>query len=159
MHEEISERFWKKTAYAPEPHPLLGTHCLEWQGDKTNGYGRVRVGSRSDGTRRRARAHRVSFEMKEGRPVPHGANVTQTCNNHACVLWDHLELASKAPAAVGSDHYKAKLTEEDVQYMRNMCASSTKDTLQDKKRYLIEEYKIDRCYLNDILGKRVWKHC
>lgn len=159
MHEEISERFWKKCAYAELPHPELGNHCLEWQGDKTNGYGRVRIGSRSDNSRRRARAHRVSWEMKEGISIPYGANVTQKCDNHACVLWDHLELAEGPPASHGSDHYKAKLSEEDVRYMRTMCASSTPETLQDKKRFLIGEYNIDRCYLNDILAKRVWKHC
>jgi len=92
-------------------------------------------------------------------PIPHGANVTQTCHNKACCNGEHLELAAGPPAVHGSEHYKAKLTEEDVQYMRKMCDASTKDTLQDKKRYLIEEYSIDRCYLNDILARRVWKHC
>jgi len=158
MHEEISERFWKKCAYAEMPHPELGTHCLEWKGDKTNGYGRVRIGSRSDNTRRRARAHRVSYEMKEG-PIPEGANVTQKCHNKACVLWDNLELAGGPAAVAGSDHHKAKLTEADVQYMRSVCEASTADTLQDKKRYLMKEYSIDRPYLNDILARRAWKHC
>lgn len=158
MHEEISERFWKKTAYEATPHPTLGTHCLLWTGDKTGGYGRVRIGSRTDGTRRRARAHRVSYEMMVG-PIPHGADVRQKCKNKACVHWDHLELAGEAPASRGSDHHRSKLTEEDVRYMRAVCTASTPDTLQAKKKFLMEEYSIDRPYLNDILARRVWKHC
>lgn len=153
MHEEISERFWKKTAYEATPHPILGTYCLLWTGDKTRGYGRVRIGSRTDGTRRRARAHRVCYEMMVG-PIPHGANVTQKCGNKACVNHEHLELVLEDPPSDAPE-----IVEEDVQYMRAVCKVSTPETLQDKKEFLMDEYSIDRPYLDDILARRTWQHC
>lgn len=37
--------------------------CWEWQGSKRRGYGRMIVGSRTDGTRRSESAHRISYEI------------------------------------------------------------------------------------------------
>lgn len=110
-----------------------------------------------DNSRRRARAHRVSYEMMIG-PIPEGGGVKQKCFNHACVSPGHLELILSA-SSCEADRNRAKLTETDIQYMRGMCDLSTPDTLHSKKAFLVEEYSIDHLYLDDILSKSVWKYC
>jgi HNH endonuclease len=71
--------------------------CWEWQGVKDPcGYGRLTIGSRTDGTRQPAAcAHRVAYEMWVGE-VPDDSHVLHKCDNPACVRPDHLWLGSNA---------------------------------------------------------------
>lgn len=65
--------------------------CLEWGGHTYNGYGRIGVGSRSDGSNRNAVAvHRVAYEILVG-PVPADLDLDHLCRNRACWRPDHLE--------------------------------------------------------------------
>ena len=65
--------------------------CWVYTGGLTcHGYGRVGIGSLTDGTRRGALAHRVLYEIRVG-PVPAGWDLDHLCRKPACVNPEHLE--------------------------------------------------------------------
>jgi hypothetical protein len=65
--------------------------CWEWQGCRDgNGYGRISVGSRADGTRRTTYAHRVAYGAFVA-PVPDDLVLDHLCRNPPCCNPEHLE--------------------------------------------------------------------
>jgi hypothetical protein len=112
-------------------HTLLNevSGCWEWVGSKRNGYGRMIVGSRTDGTRRSASAHRVSYELTYGE-IPEGMEVCHKCDNPCCVNPDHLFLGTKQDNAadrdakgrnivfIGEEQPRSKLTKKAVKDAR-----------------------------------------
>lgn len=78
-----ASRFWPKVDKTGD--------CWEWTAGKTKaGYGKFRVGSQTDGTRRLAEAHRWAYEHSVG-PIPEGLELDHLCRNRACVNPAHLE--------------------------------------------------------------------
>lgn len=71
--------------------PLTG--CWFWLGTISNGYGRLSLGRRKEGTRRSALAHRIAYEMARG-PIPDGLVIDHLCRQRSCVNPDHMELVS-----------------------------------------------------------------
>lgn len=80
----LPERFLSKVAMSP------GGACWEWTAGTANGYGRFRVGSMKDGSRRNIGAHVFSYMECVG-PVPDGLELDHLCRNPRCVRPDHLE--------------------------------------------------------------------
>lgn len=84
----LAVRFWSRV--------VRGPGCWLWMGTTdTCGYGRLVVGSRTDGTRRLAGAHRIAYALAAG-PIPAGGQVLHRCDTPACVRPDHLFLGTQA---------------------------------------------------------------
>ena len=78
-------RFWSKVEVA-QPDD-----CWLWLGSSDSlGYGGLRVGSRTDGTRRMVAAYRLSYEHFIGQ-IPEGLSLDHLCRNPSCVNPEHLE--------------------------------------------------------------------
>lgn len=65
--------------------------CWLWNGAiNERGYGFLKVGSRTDNSRRTVKAHRFAYETVVG-PVPDGLELDHLCRNRSCVNPLHLE--------------------------------------------------------------------
>ena len=105
------------------------TGCWEWQGSKRNGYGRMIVGSRTDGTRRSKSAHRVAYELYHGE-IPNGMEICHKCDNPCCVNPSHLFIGTRQDniddrerkgrniTFIGEEQPRAKLTKKSVKDAR-----------------------------------------
>lgn len=70
----VQKRLMRRTEYNES------SGCWEWFGSKRNGYGRMIIGSRTDGTRKSVSAHRISYELTYGE-IPIGMEVCHKCDN------------------------------------------------------------------------------
>lgn len=86
--------------------------CWLWLGQTvTGGYGRITVGSRSDGTRRKVLVHRAAYEAVYG-PVPEGLTLDHfVCDNPSCcnpdhvrpaTMWENTRRSPSSPTAVNA---------------------------------------------------------
>jgi len=151
----LAERFWAKVRKSDG--------CWEWTAHcntTRHPYGRILVGSRRDGTRRMATAHRVSWELHFG-AIPEGMCVCHRCDNPRCVRPDHLFLgtqieniadmkAKKRARSVGA-RTRAKLTWADVDTIRSELA---RGALQED---LARRFGVRQPAISDIKHNKKWK--
>ena len=145
-----AERFWSRVQKGPN------NHCWIWIAGKQHGYGILRVGGRC------VRAHRYSFMLNSGEPIPEGMNVLHKCDNPACVRPDHLFLGTqednnhdrsrKNRNAKGETRKNAKLTTEDVVRIRELAAAGI------PRRTLMHMFGISGTTVNNIKRRVDWKH-
>lgn len=82
----LQEAFWSRVdRRGPD-------ECWEWRGHLNgDGYGLL-----SRGVGPPIRAHRVSWEMHNGRPIPTGLIVRHSCDNPPCINPNHLLIGTRA---------------------------------------------------------------
>jgi hypothetical protein len=148
----VEERFWR---YVDKTGP-----CWVWTGAKSDlGYGNFTslLGDRL--------THRLSWMFCNG-PIPDGLSVLHRCDNPPCCNPDHLFLGTQLenihdaiakgrmsndhPRPKGSQHGMAKLTEDDVLYIR----SSSETNLQLAERFRLSGGSV----IWGIRNRKTWRH-
>lgn len=80
---KLLAKFWRKVRRDTE------SGCWLWEGkNKKDGYGHLTL--RFNGKKSSAYAHRISFELANGR-IKSGLVIDHLCRNHSCVNPAHLE--------------------------------------------------------------------
>lgn len=173
------ERFYAKVdknGPIPAHCPELGP-CHVWTACRlADGYGRFSIGSRTEGTRRTAPAHRVAFFLAHGRwPEPLACH---HCDNRGCVNTAHLfegddadnaaDMVAKGRGATGERNGaytrphsrrrgelngRSKLTEQDVRDIRANYA-----LCRVTKTELARRFGVGRTTLGQIIRGEIWVH-
>ena len=127
MRKSVEERFWEKV-------DKRGVNdCWFWTATRTPaGYGHFRLGSQTDGTRRKEMSHRLAYMLTTGNEIPKGAVIMHACDNPPCCNPAHLSVgtyAENGKAAYdrkrristikpGESSPRAVLTAKDVEYIQ-----------------------------------------
>jgi hypothetical protein len=150
MIVDINDRFWNKVDIkSPD-------ECWLWRATKTSfGYGSFRVGSATDGTRRKEMAHRIAFMLANNIEIPKGKVIMHSCDVPACVNPAHLSIGThgdnnrdarqkgrvKSTVEGGEKHPRARLTWDIVRYLRN--EGRTRSLKELSKQFKVAESTID----------------
>jgi hypothetical protein len=147
--EGLRDRFMEKVA----PEPING--CWIWAGSKTkDGYGMFFDGVKT------ARAHRVAYRLWHG-PIRQGMSVLHKCDNPSCVNPTHLFLGTqkdnvddmrqknRATNVRGTQHGRAKLTEDQVKAIR---------TDGRKQKEIAMAYGVSHGLVSLIKRRVIWAH-
>lgn len=152
----VERRFWM---FVPTDRPP--DSCWLWEGSlNAYGYGRIHSGGRPNS--RCLMAHRLSWEIHSGRPIPEGMVVCHECDTPRCVNPAHLfvashavnmaDMASKGRQQHGERHAHAKLTAAQVCEIRRLCVDG--ETAAD----LAVKFKVSKTLITNVLRREGWRH-
>ena len=135
----LSERFWEKVAIG-EPD-----ECWEWEAYRQeNGYGTIKKNRKDIG------AHRVSWELENGREVPDGMVVMHSCDNPSCVNPAHLSVGTQADnladcKAKGRANTYTKFSADQVERVRQLA------NMKWTQRRISEEMGISQQHVSQLI--------
>jgi len=145
--DSLLTRFWLKV----DVNSVNG--CWLWTASvDTHGYGHMRIGSRSDGSRRMVTASRVSWEAHNG-VIPDGICVCHTCDIRKCVNPKHLFLATHKEnmldmSTKGWRGYK--LSASNVSEIRNLRGVLSQIDLAKK-------FDVSSSLISLIMNRKIWR--
>lgn len=156
----VEDRFWAKVAKDP-------TSCWMWHERSNNGVG---YGIFNAGRGRRVYAHRYSWELFHGMPVPAGKVIRHNCDTPGCVRPDHLIIGTQRDNVydmlsrgrhgrggpgykVGVDNPSSKLLDEDVRAIRACYATGRWGYRSLGRMFLITPIAVKK-----IVMRITWKH-
>lgn len=142
------DRFWAKVDQ--------GDGCWTWKASHfRDGYAQFHLGGRPH------QAHRISWAIAHGDPEE--AHVLHSCDNRGCVNPSHLFLGTHADNMAdkvvkgrhshGSEHGRAKLTEDIVREMRVEYANGGVS-----QQVLADRYGVDQKAICRALSGKTWGH-
>ena len=150
----LEERFWCKVKIKGK------NDCWLWIAGKNDcGYGEIRKNGVP------CKAHRVSWELANGRNVPIGLFVCHHCDKPGCVNPSHLFLGThqdnmadmvnkgRSQKLKGEKHNMAKLTEKQV-----VEIISKYKTGNYSQRKLAKEYKVAKSTIHRTVNGHSWQH-
>ncbi len=150
IREQVA--FWKENG-APD-------ECVEWpRARHFYGYGLLTL------NKKRMRAHLVAWELWNDRAFPSGLRGTHSCDNPPCYNPTHIVPDTQggnirqaylrgrmvAPNLSGEQHGMAKLTWEQVRYIRRRYAEGVKQT------ELAKEMNMRQGAISNIVLHKIWK--
>lgn len=150
-----NERFWTRVERTND--------CWLWTG---NHFVRGGYGAFYDDDQKLKRAHRVAWELANGRPPPSDLVVCHSCDEPRCVRPDHLFIGTQAenmsdmrvkgrgknpPPERGEHRYNAKLTEADVRSIRVEAATTPHADLATR-------YGVNKSLISNVYKRRAWAH-
>ena len=129
--------------------------CWEWQGTRSRGYGKFSLGGKL------CRAHRFSWELAHGRPVPDGMNVLHHCDNPPCVRPSHLFIGTHSDNMLdsfakgrkdmrGANGHNARLRREDVLEIRRLHSAGATQVV------LSRMFRTARSNIGYIVRRETW---
>jgi len=133
----IENRLWSRVAI------MSPGECWLWTGYRNaSGYGRIRIGTAADGSRKMEGTHRVAYEMGKG-PIPAGHGVLHHCDTPACCNPSHLFTGTNTdnnrdrdtkgrgttpPTHRGEANPRAKLQATDIAVIKQLSAEGETQT-------------------------------
>jgi hypothetical protein len=138
MKDKVLMRFISKLKIDPI------TGCWEHTGGQIDGFAVINIDNKNQ------RAHRYAYDKMVGN-IPNGMVVRHTCGNKLCCNPKHLYLARKPDYAKGERTASAKLTEEEVLWMRKH-----RDEFYQYK--LADKFCVSTATISKLLSGHTWRH-
>ena len=152
----LEQRFWLKVnRRGPD-------ECRPWTGSRNSqGYGQIRSGGRGPPVL----AHRLAWELANGKPLPLDMDACHHCDSPPCCnpahIWPgtaaensaDMVMKGRAPHRAGRVGTKTKLTAADVIEIRRIREDKTETATA-----LAHRFGVRISTISDITHRHYWKH-